>query len=145
MSQNGIPVAGMTRADGAQHVRAPQFLPEYRRIIAILSGTGSACHVTDRFRRSNRMTADSRRKVSYVRAADGSPLLLSDLPAANTRRWVIRHKANVVAAVRGGLISLEDASQRYKLTAEEFLAWSEAVDRFGISALRATRVQEYRR
>ena len=85
------------------------------------------------------MTADSRRKESYIRAADGSPLLLSDLPAVNTRRWVIRHKANVVAAVRGGLISFEDASQRYKLSAEEFLAWSEAVDRFGISALRATR------
>jgi hypothetical protein len=85
------------------------------------------------------MTADSRRKESYVRAADGSPLSLSDLPAVNTRRWVIRHKANVVAAVRGGLISFEDASRRYKLSAEEFLGWSEAVDRFGISALRATR------
>ena len=86
------------------------------------------------------MTAASQRKVRYVRASDGSPLLLSDLPAVNTRRCVIRHKANVVAAVRGGLISWEDASQRYKLTAEEFLVWSEAVDRFGISALRATRV-----
>jgi hypothetical protein len=83
--------------------------------------------------------------MRYVRAADGSPLLLSDLPAVNTWRWVIRHKANVVAAVRGGLISWEDASKRYKLTAEEFLAWSEAVDRFGISALRARRVQEHRR
>jgi hypothetical protein len=83
--------------------------------------------------------------VSYVIGADGGPLSLSDLPAANNQRWVIRHKANVVAAVRGGLISLEDVCQRYRLTREEFLAWSGAVDRFGISALHATRFQQYRR
>jgi hypothetical protein len=86
----------------------------------------------------------SRAPVSYVIGADGQPLSLSDLPAARNQRWVIRHKANVVAAVRGGLISLDDVCQRYSLTMEEFLTWSGAVDRFGISALRATLFQQHR-
>ena len=46
-------------------------------------------------------------RVSYVIGPDGSPLTLADLPPASTRRWVIRRKAEVVAAVRGGLLSLD--------------------------------------
>jgi len=49
-----------------------------------------------------------------------------------------------VAAVRGGLISLDDACKRYTLTVEEFLAWQRAIERFGMPGLRATRVQQYR-
>jgi hypothetical protein len=90
------------------------------------------------------MKAFSRALMSYVIGADGGPLSLSDLPAAKNQRWVIRHKANVVAAVRGGLISLDDVCQRYSLTREEFLAWSGAVDRFGIWALSAARFQRFR-
>jgi hypothetical protein len=85
-----------------------------------------------------------RPKVSYVIGPDGSPLTLADLPPANTKRWVIRRKAEVVAAVRGGLISLDDACKRYTLTVEEFLAWQRAIERFGMPGLRATRVQQYR-
>jgi len=36
---------------------------------------------------------------------------------------VIRRKAEVVAAVRGGLLSLEEACSRYTLTVDEFLSW----------------------
>jgi hypothetical protein len=85
-----------------------------------------------------------RPKVSYVIGPDGSPMTLADLPPPSTRRWVIRRKAEVVAAVRGGLISLEDACARYTLTVEEFLAWQRAIDRYGLAGLRATRVQQYR-
>ena len=60
---------------------------------------------------------------SYVIGPDGSPLTLVDLPPPNTMRWVIRHKAVVVAAVRGGLLTLEDACKRYMLSMEEFFAW----------------------
>lgn len=90
------------------------------------------------------MKTFSRPKVSYVRGADGSALSLSDLPAANAQRWVTRHKANVVAAVRGGLISLEDVCLRYGVTTEEFLVWSAAFDRFGIAGLRSTHSQKYK-
>jgi hypothetical protein len=90
------------------------------------------------------MGEDRRGRVSYVIGPDGSPLTLADLPPPNTKRWVIRRKAEVVAAVRGGLLSLDEACRRYTLTVEEFLAWQRAIDRFGLPGLRATRVQQYR-
>jgi hypothetical protein len=79
-----------------------------------------------------------------VLGPDGSPLTLADLPKPTTRRWVIRRKAEVVAAVRGGLLTLEDACARYRLTVEEFLGWQQSIDRHGLAGLRATRVQDYR-
>lgn len=83
--------------------------------------------------------------VSYVVGADGNPLTISDLPPPNTKRWVIRRKAQVVVAVKSGLLSLDDACRRYRLTVEEFLAWQRAIESFGPAGLRATRVQQYRR
>lgn len=86
----------------------------------------------------------TRSKDPYVIGPDGMPLTLADLPPPNTKRWVIRRKAEVVAAVRGGLLTLEEACNRYTLTLEEFLAWQKAIDQFGMPGLRATRVQQYR-
>jgi len=83
-------------------------------------------------------------KVNYVIGPDGSPLTVADLPPPDTKRWVIRRKAEVVAAVRGGLISLDDACRRYTLTVEEFLSWQRSIERHGLAGLRATRVQPYR-
>ena len=83
-------------------------------------------------------------RVTYVIGPDGAPLTVADLPNPDTKRWVIRRKAEVVAAVRGGLLSLEEACDRYTLTVEEFLAWQRAIDRHGLPGLRATRVQQYR-
>ena len=57
---------------------------------------------------------------------------------------MIRRKAEVVAAVRGGLRSLEDACDRYRLTSEEFLAWQKSIDQHGLAGLRTTRIQQYR-
>ncbi|MHA1525297.1 MAG: CtrA inhibitor SciP [Alphaproteobacteria bacterium] len=90
------------------------------------------------------MNQPYRARVSYVLGPDGSPLTIADLPSPSTRRWVIRRKAEVVAAVRGGLLSLEEACTRYTLTVEEFLSWQRSIDRHGLAGLRATRVQEYR-
>ena len=90
------------------------------------------------------MNEPLRPRAKYVIGPDGSPLTIADLPAPGTKRWVIRRKAEVVAAVRGGLLSLDEACKRYTLTVEEFLAWQHAIDRFGLAGLRATRVQQYR-
>ena len=90
------------------------------------------------------MGEDRKGRVSYVIGPDGSPLTLADLPPPTTRRWVIRRKAEVVAAVRGGLLSLDDACKRYTLTVEEFLAWQRAIDTHGVPGLRVTRLQIYR-
>jgi hypothetical protein len=75
---------------------------------------------------------------------EGRPISMHDLPPPDTKRWVIRRKAEVVAGVRSGLISLEDACARYKLSVEEFLSWQRLIDRHGLRGLRATRLQDYR-
>ena len=83
-------------------------------------------------------------RVKYVIGPDGSPLTINDLPPASTRRWVIRRKAEVVAAVRGGLLSLDEACARYRLTVEEYLSWQASIDEHGLAGLRTTRIQQYR-
>src|SRR4028119_712620 len=117
------------------------------------------------------MTEPHRPRVKYVIGPDGSPLTIADLPPSSTRRWVIRpkaagapaapppfppppppsprrwvirRKAEVVAAVRGGLLSLDEACQRYTLTTEEFLSWQHSIEEFGLAGLRTTRIQHYR-
>ena len=89
------------------------------------------------------MGRDSREFSKSVMGPDGLPLTLADLPPQGTTRWVARRKAQVVAAVRGGLLSLEQASERYELTAEEFMSWRNAVERFGLQGLRATHARDH--
>ena len=86
-----------------------------------------------------------RLRVRYVIGPDGSPLTINDLPPPDTKRWVIRRKAEVVAAVRGGLLSLEEACARYGLSVEEFLGWQMSLECGGLSALGTTRIDETRR
>ena len=74
----------------------------------------------------------------------GEPLTLDSLPPPSTTRWVVRRKAEVVAAVRGGLLSLEEACERYTLTVEEFLSWQSSINSHGLAGLRTTRIQQYR-
>ena len=82
------------------------------------------------------------RGEKYVIGPTGAPLTLGDLPPANTERWVIRRKAEVVAAVRGGLLTLDEACDRYRLTNEEFLTWQKSIDRHGLAGLRTPRLQQ---
>lgn len=79
-----------------------------------------------------------------VMGPGGQPITIDDLPPPDTKRWVVRRKAEVVAAVRAGLISLEEACRRYTLSVEEFASWQALVDRYGVRGLRATRIQDYR-
>ena len=74
----------------------------------------------------------------------GEPLTLDSLPSPDTTRWVVRRKAEVVAAVAGGLLTVDEACKRYSLSVEEFAAWQRAVDRSGMPGLRVTRLQHYR-
>ena len=85
-----------------------------------------------------------RPRIKYVIGPDGSPLTVADLPPPETRRWVIRRKAEVIAAIRGGLLSIEEACERYALTIEEILSWQVSIDRHGLAGLRTTRIQHYR-
>jgi hypothetical protein len=70
--------------------------------------------------------------------------LIQSLPPPNTKRWVVRRKAAVIAAVRSGGITIEEACRVYQLSEEEFLSWQRAFEIHGLAGLRATRVQQYR-
>jgi hypothetical protein len=83
-------------------------------------------------------------KPAQVIGPLGEPLTLDTLPPPSTSRWVIRRKAEVVAAVNGGLLTIDEACERYCLTLEEFATWQRAVDRSGMAGLRVTRIQHYK-
>jgi hypothetical protein len=76
----------------------------------------------------------------YTIGPDGERMTIADLPDADTRRWVPRRKARVVAAVEGGLISREAALKRYRITGEEFESWKAAMTRFGMRGLCVTKM-----
>ena len=83
-------------------------------------------------------------RPAYVIGPSGEPLSLETLPPASTKRWVARRKAEVVAAVDGGLLTLDEACHRYRLSLQEFTAWQRAIDRAGVAGLRITKTQHYR-
>ena len=74
----------------------------------------------------------------------GEALTLDALPHPTTTRWVIRRKAEVVAAVNGGLLTVDQACRRYSISLEEFTGWQRAVARSGMPGLRVTRLKQYR-
>lgn len=79
-----------------------------------------------------------------VTLPDGTVMTRADLPGKNTNRWVASRKAAVVRAVTAGLISREEALERYSLSDEEFSAWESAIETHGEWALKATALQKYR-
>lgn len=74
----------------------------------------------------------------------GEALTFEKLPSADTTRWTVRRKAEVVAAVSGRMLTFDEACQRYSLAVEELTGWQRAVNLSGMPGLRVTRVQEYR-
>lgn len=74
----------------------------------------------------------------HVIGPDGSVLTLANLPPANLKRWVARRKAEVIAAVKGGLLTMPEACRRYSLSAEEFLEWERHYESDGLTGLRAS-------
>lgn len=80
----------------------------------------------------------------FVTGIDGELISRADLPPADTKRWVARRKAAVVAAVNGGLITAEEACERYALSPEELESWRDAVAKHGTRALRVTAMQMFR-
>ena len=79
-----------------------------------------------------------------VTLPDGTVLSRADLPPRDTRRWVASRKAVVVRAVIHGLITEEEALERYALSDEEFSIWRNAVENHGEKGLRVTAIKKYR-
>ncbi|MGB0683083.1 MAG: DUF1153 domain-containing protein [Magnetovibrionaceae bacterium] len=86
-----------------------------------------------------------RENLRVLTGSGGRSRSLKDLPPPDTKRWVIRRKAEVVNGVRTGVITLEEACDRYKLSVDEFLSWQRLLDDHGLPGLRTTRIKEYRR
>ncbi len=86
----------------------------------------------------------SRRTPPADRKDQASKVTMADLPPPGTTRWVISRKAAVVAGVKIGLLSLDEALNRYGLSLDEFLSWKRLLDDFGVKGLRVTRIKEYR-
>ncbi len=81
------------------------------------------------------------KKVEGPRAVtlpDGRVFTRADLPPRDTRRWVASRKAAVVRGVLYGLLTQDEALERYALSAEEFAEWVVAITEFGPEALKAT-------
>jgi hypothetical protein len=86
-----------------------------------------------------------RGRPEFVIGPLGERLTLEVLPDPATERWVARRKAQVVAAVRGGLLTLDEACARYRLTIEEYAGWQRAVDQDGLHGLRVTGARRRKR
>ena len=93
------------------------------------------------------MTAEKQQtiKLNSTEPVTDSDDPFTQLPPADTKRWVVSRKAQVVRAVEDGLITLDQACERYSLSHEEFAHWCQLIKSHGTRALRATRVQDYRR
>jgi hypothetical protein len=75
--------------------------------------------------------------------ADAPGMVPDELPSPDTKRWVVRRKAAVVAAVQAGRITLGEALSRYQLTEEEYRSWERAFEQHGMHGLRATGIPRY--
>jgi hypothetical protein len=67
------------------------------------------------------------------------------LPPPRPARWVPHRKAEVVAAVQGGYLSIGQACQRYDLSVEEYLIWQRGVTLLGLAGLRVNSAGDIRR
>lgn len=101
--------------------------------------------MTDRSSLSASVGDRDDRTAVDVLGPSGAPITFADLPAPDTKRWVTRRKAAVVAGVRAGLLSLDEACRRYALSVDEFLSWQRRLERHGLAGLRTTRTKDYRR
>ncbi len=75
---------------------------------------------------------------------DSAILTRETMPPPDTSRWVASRKAQVVAAVESGLMTLDEVIRRYNLSLEEFYSWQHAMDRAGVKGLRVAWAQEDR-
>jgi len=105
---------------------------------------GDAVFNNDKCGRESFAVLRERPRRHYMIGPNGDVVTLADLPPTSTTRWVVRRKAEVVLAVRSGLITLEEACKRYRLTLEEFQSWQRSIEKHGLEALRTTTLQHYR-
>lgn len=75
---------------------------------------------------------------------DAIAIATRELPPTDTKRWVARRKAAVLAAIEAGVLTRAQACARYHISDTELRLWERAVHFAGVPGLRVTRVQIYR-
>jgi len=119
-------------------------LRQLPRFSALLSGGGAYLRGDRRPSNADFRICEGQRDRANKDGAGLDTLNETSLPPPDTKRWVTRRKAEIVAAVRNGVISLDDACARYHISIEEFLSWQTLIERHGLAGLRVTRMQDYR-
>lgn len=92
----------------------------------------------DQYANSNEISA-ARPAATAEQARSGGA------PPSRPTRWIPQRKAEIVAAIRGGHMSFEEARERYALSIEEYLSWQVGLELSGLPGLRVNRVQQNRR
>ena len=83
-------------------------------------------------------------RLKVIVESPNLPLLAVDAGGKVSTAGGFGGQQEVVAAVNGGMLTIEEACERYQLTLEEFASWQRAVERSGLPGLRVTRTQHYR-
>ncbi len=74
----------------------------------------------------------------------GQPMTLASLPPRDTKRWIAHRKAELVAAVQGGLLTVDEVCACYDIDLEEFVSWQRGMSRLGLRGVFVTRVKKHR-
>ncbi|HWD50707.1 MAG TPA: DUF1153 domain-containing protein [Rhizomicrobium sp.] len=90
------------------------------------------------------MGRDGRYFENLIVEDESESIAFSDLPLPTTKRWTPKLKATIVSAVKCGLLSLDDACDRYALSVDEFVGWQDAIEHYGLGGLRRRDIQEHR-
>jgi Protein of unknown function (DUF1153) len=80
--------------------------------------------------------------MRYLSKPVKMPVTSTNLPSPYPTRWVASRKAALVRDVRAGLLTLEEACDRYAISTDEFSMWEGRLARHGVRGLRARAFRE---
>jgi hypothetical protein len=89
-------------------------------------------------------TQDHCRAVRVPLGPNGEVLTTNNLPSPRLKRWSAHRKAEVLALVECGLLSVDDACARYGISLDEFLSWKSLSRVAGVRGLHVNRIQDHR-
>ncbi len=82
--------------------------------------------------------------ICDVHKSSVRPMLMDNLPPANTIRWVKSKKAAIVQAIESGSVTERDVCEFYGICEEELASWVRLYHSHGAAGLRATHLKRYR-
>lgn len=84
------------------------------------------------------------RKSKPYAVLDGNAITVDDLPSDVDVRWGPGLKKKLVALVRAGLFSFEEAEKRYAISREELSGWIRKYEEHGPKGLHSMKTQQLR-